>query len=161
MNAWLSPKKIANWQVPGSPESHHSGVRINAEPPALEGFAEVIVESCAMRKLEEENNSTFYGVWNRLSVDRLNSSPPFVPDACLPPPSKRVMAVARGTRADSLFFCGLVGIMDPPRASAIKFAERMQVRLCEDGATKIVDVWTAGFSLLMLQRGVKFHTLYN
>ncbi|CBJ31177.1 testis secretory pathway calcium transporting ATPase [Ectocarpus siliculosus] len=46
---------------------------------------------------------------------------------------RRVMAVACGTRADSLFFCGLVGIMDPPRASAIKFAERMQAcstRMC-------------------------------
>lgn len=40
----------------------------------------------------------------------------------------RVMAVARGKREDSLVFCGLVGIMDPPRASAIAFAERMQVR---------------------------------
>eukprot|EP00752_Nemacystus_decipiens_P005424 g4916.t2 len=46
---------------------------------------------------------------------------------------RRVMAVARGTREDSLVLCGLVGIMDPPRASAIAFAERMQAcstRMC-------------------------------
>lgn len=47
--------------------------------------------------------------------------------------SCRVMAVARGKREDSLVFCGLVGIMDPPRASAIAFAERMQVRWPQQG----------------------------
>lgn len=40
----------------------------------------------------------------------------------------RVMAIAHGTKAESLIFCGLVGIMDPPRTSAITFAETMQVR---------------------------------
>lgn len=44
-------------------------------------------------------------------------------------PSFRVMAVARGKSADSLVFCGLVGIMDPPRPSAVAFADRMQVCL--------------------------------
>eukprot|EP00903_Cladosiphon_okamuranus_P015918 g14703.t1 len=46
---------------------------------------------------------------------------------------RRVMAVACGKSEDSLVFCGLVGIMDPPRASAIAFAERMQAcstRMC-------------------------------
>lgn len=37
------------------------------------------------------------------------------------------MAIAHGREADSLVFCGLVGIMDPPRTSAITFAETMQV----------------------------------
>lgn len=53
------------------------------------------------------------------------------PCCCLAPAwllLSRVMAVARGNKEDSLAFCGLVGIMDPPRASAIAFAERMQVR---------------------------------
>lgn len=39
----------------------------------------------------------------------------------------RVMAIAHGRKAESLVFCGLVGIMDPPRTSAITFAETMQV----------------------------------
>ncbi|CAM9663245.1 unnamed protein product [Scytosiphon promiscuus] len=46
---------------------------------------------------------------------------------------RRVMAVARGKNAGSLVFCGLVGIMDPPRPSAIAFADRMQAcstRMC-------------------------------
>ncbi|CAM9192901.1 unnamed protein product [Hapterophycus canaliculatus] len=46
---------------------------------------------------------------------------------------RRVMAVARGRSADSLVFCGLVGIMDPPRPSAVAFADKMQAcstRMC-------------------------------
>eukprot|EP00904_Undaria_pinnatifida_P004944 jgi/Undpi1/157/HiC_scaffold_1.g00154.m1 len=46
---------------------------------------------------------------------------------------RRVMAIAHGTKAESLIFCGLVGIMDPPRTSAITFAETMQAcstRVC-------------------------------
>ncbi|CAM9720643.1 unnamed protein product [Pylaiella littoralis] len=46
---------------------------------------------------------------------------------------RRVMAVASGKTVDALVFCGLVGIMDPPRASAIAFADRMQAcstRMC-------------------------------
>ena len=40
----------------------------------------------------------------------------------------RVMAVAYGKTAESLVFCGLVGIMDPPRPSAIEFVKTMHVR---------------------------------
>lgn len=39
----------------------------------------------------------------------------------------RVMAIAFGSSEDALVFGGLVGIMDPPRPSAVKFAETMQV----------------------------------
>lgn len=37
------------------------------------------------------------------------------------------MAIAYGKSIESLVFCGLVGIMDPPRQSAIHFVETMQV----------------------------------
>lgn len=37
------------------------------------------------------------------------------------------MAVAYGKTPESLVLCGLVGIMDPPRQSAIQFVETMQV----------------------------------
>lgn len=40
---------------------------------------------------------------------------------------KRVMAVAYGKSPEALVLCGLVGIMDPPRQSAIQFVETMQV----------------------------------
>lgn len=46
---------------------------------------------------------------------------------------RRVMAIAFGSSEDALVFGGLVGIMDPPRPSAVKFAETMQAcstRVC-------------------------------
>ncbi|CAM9587881.1 unnamed protein product, partial [Laminaria digitata] len=46
---------------------------------------------------------------------------------------RRVMAIAHGRKAESLVFCGLVGIMDPPRTSAVTFADTMQAcstRVC-------------------------------